>query len=450
MGKHILLVEDDKVLSRLIIQHVEGLGHEVTNASSWAEAEELLTVRETHLIITDVRLPDGDSLERLPNLVLTQPVIVLTAFGSVRNAVQAMKAGAFEYLVKPVSPEELTLALERALQDAALRDAHQFCLRRLKAKEGSGTFMIGASPRLNAVKELIQAVAPSDMTVLIQGESGTGKELVARAIHDSSDRVQGNFVAVDCCTLQENLFESELFGHEKGAFTGADRQKKGLIEGADGGTLFLDEIGEIEASLQAKLLRVLETGKFRRVGGTKDLSANVRIVAATNRDLDTLSRQGDFRLDLYYRIGAFAIETPPLRERREDIPYLVDHFIQNHTFSRRIDKRVSGEAMRRLIAYDWPGNVRELKNVVERAIILSRDKTTIRPEHLAFGASGGRSKAQVTLSFDHDPSLEELQAEYLKMQINKFSGHRSKVAEVLNISERNIYRLIRRYGLSDA
>ena len=450
MGKHILLVEDDKVLSGLIIRHVESLGHEVTGASSWGEAEELLTLRETHLIITDVRLPDGDSLERLPDLVHTQPVIVLTAFGSVRNAVQAMKAGAFEYLVKPVSPEELTLAVERALEDAALRDAHQFCLRRLKAKEGSGTFMIGASPRLNAVKELIQAVAPSDMTVLIQGESGTGKELVARAIHDSSDRVQGNFVAVDCCTLQENLFESELFGHEKGAFTGADRQKKGLIEGADGGTLFLDEIGEIEASLQAKLLRVLETGKFRRVGGTKDLSANVRIVAATNRDLDTMSKQGDFRLDLYYRIGAFAIETPPLRERREDIPYLVDHFIQNHTFSRRIDKRVSSEAMRRLIAYDWPGNVRELKNVVERAIILSRDKTTIRPEHLAFGARGGQDKAQVTLSFDHDPSLEELQAEYLKMQINKFSGHRSKVAEVLDISERNIYRLIRRYGLTDA
>jgi transcriptional regulator with PAS, ATPase and Fis domain len=278
---------------------------------------------------------------------------------------------------------------------------------------------------------------------------GPGKELVARAIHENSDRASRNFVPVDCCTLQEKLFESELFGHEKGAFTGADRQKRGLIEGAEGGTLFLDEIGEIDTSIQAKLLRVLETGTFRRVGGTKDLHANARIVAATNRDLEAISREGQFRADLYYRLSTFVIEVPPLRERREDIPYLATHFVQNHNFSRRINKGIAGEALRRLTAYNWPGNVRELRNVIERAIILSRDSNTIRPEHLAFGAGGGKGGVKVNVSFDHDPTLEELQAEYLRLQLSKHSGHRAKVAEVLAVSERNIYRLIRRYGLAE-
>jgi DNA-binding NtrC family response regulator len=444
-----VVVEDDKVLNRLLLKHISTLGHRVIGVDSWTAADEILGTIEPHLVITDVKLPDGDSLERLPDLVTSHPVIVLTAFGSVRNAVQAMKAGAFEYLVKPISPEELTLVVQRALADADLRNEHQFCMRRLQAKEASDCFMIGVSPALQAVKEIIEAVAPSDITVLVQGESGTGKELVARAIHSNSGRAARNFMAVDCCTLQETLFESELFGHEKGAFTGAERQKKGLIEGAEGGTLFLDEIGEIDAALQAKLLRVLETGKFRRLGGTKDLDANIRVVAATNRDLNRMSEIGEFRADLYYRLSAFVIDTPPLRDRREDIPDLVDHFIRNHSFSRRIDKRITGSAMRALIAYDWPGNVRELKNVVERAIILSREKASVRPEHLAFGASGKSQSARLTLSFDHDPTLDEVEASYLKMQLKKFSGRRAKVAEVLDISERNVYRLIKRYGLSE-
>jgi DNA-binding NtrC family response regulator len=431
-----------------MVQYLRELNHEVTGVGGWQEADQFLGTNEPNLIITDGKLPDGSSLERLPELAKGQPVIYLTAYGSVRDAVQAMKAGAFDYLVKPVSQEELMLLAQRALDDAELRQEHQFCMRRLKAKEGSGSFMIGVSQPLAKVRELIDAVAPSDMTVLIQGDSGTGKELVARAIHERSERAKRNFVAVDCCTLQEKLFESELFGHEKGAFTGADRQKKGLIEGAGGGTLFLDEIGEIDASLQAKLLRVLETGLFRRLGGTKDLVANTRVVAATNRNLEEMSERGEFRSDLYYRLNGFAIETPPLRERREDIPYLADHFIQHHNFSRRIDKKINGEAMRQLIAYDWPGNVRELKNVVERAIILSRDKTTIRIEHLAFGNSSKKRNGNVALTFDKDPSLDELEAAYLRMQLEKFSGHRAKVAEVLKVSERNVYRLIKRHGLA--
>ncbi|MGE5154025.1 MAG: sigma-54-dependent transcriptional regulator [Bdellovibrio bacteriovorus] len=450
MAHGILVVEDDATLNQLIVNQLNKLDYVATGARSWRQADAYLQAHEPHLIIADVRLADGDTLSRLTDLTKMQPVVVLTAYGSVRDAVSAVKAGAYEYLVKPVNPDELALVVNRAIDDAALRNDHGFCRRRLKAKEGKADFMVGVSAALLKTKETIAAVGPSDLNVLIQGESGSGKELVARAIHESSDRAGRNFVPVDCCTLQEKLFESELFGHEKGAFTGADRLKRGLIEGAEGGTLFLDEIGEIDPSIQAKLLRVLETGIFRRVGGTKDLPANTRVVAATNRDLEALSREGKFRSDLYYRLSTFVIDVPPLRARRDDIPYLAAHFIQNHNFSRRINKGISGEAIRHLTAYDWPGNVRELKNVIERAIILSRDASTIRPEHLTFGGGGSKSTARVTLSFDHDPSLEELQAEYLRLQLGKFSGHRAKVAEVLAVSERNIYRLIQRYGLKEA
>jgi DNA-binding NtrC family response regulator len=449
MSKNILVVEDDDILNQLITRCLRGAGFDVTGVRRWAEADRYLEKREPHLIITDVRLPDGDNLSRLPQLSEHQPVIVLTGFGSVRDAVESMKAGAFEYLVKPISPEELLIVVDRALDTASLRSDHQFCRQRLQAQEDATSFMIGESAALAEVKGLIEAVAPIDMTVLIQGESGAGKELVARAIHQSGPRSQRNFVAVDCCTLQEKLFESELFGHEKGAFTGADRQKKGLIEGAEGGTLFLDEIGEIEPAIQAKLLRVLETGKFRRLGGTRDLDAHVRVVAATNRDLADLARTGGFRADLYYRLSAFTITTPPLRDRREDIPHLVEHFIHNHNFSRRIAKSVAPEALRKLVAYDWPGNVRELKNVIERAIILSRDKPVIGPEHLGIGPPRGVPEAAPAVAFDQDLSLDDLQGRYLAHQLQKHGGRRSKVAEVTGISERNLYRLIKRYGLTE-
>jgi len=444
MFNRILVIEDDAVLNRLLVTQLRDQGYGVTGVANWHDADDFLSQHEPHLIITDVRLPDGDSLERLPELAKSQPVIVLTAYGSVRDAVQAMKAGAFEYLLKPVSPDELILVVQRALADALMRIDHQFCRNQLQAREAVASFMIGVSTPLKRVKEVIKDVAPAEITVLVQGESGSGKELVARAIHEQSSRAKRNFVAVDCCTLQEKLFESELFGHERGAFTGADKQKRGLIEGAEGGTLFLDEIGEIEPSIQAKLLRVLETGVFRRLGGTRDLQANIRVVAATNRDLGKLSEAGNFRPDLYYRLSAFVIDTPPLRERRDDIPYLAAHFIRNHNFSRRINKSISAEAIRKLTAYDWPGNVRELKNVIERAIILSRDINMIRPEHLAFT---NRPNVKLSLSFDHDPTLEELQLEYVRQLLRKFTGHRGRVAEVMDVSERSIYRLLKKHQL---
>lgn len=450
MSAKILVIEDDKLLNKMILVQLNRMGHTATGVDSLKKAREYLKKHEPDLIISDMRLPDGDCIAELSVLRESHPVIVLTAYGTVKNAVEAIQAGAADYLTKPVSPDELKLTVKRVLDNAALKADHQFCMARLQAQANSQSFMIGQSAVLEEVKELIDAVADSDMTVLVLGESGSGKELVARAIHEQSYRADRNFVAVDCCTLQENLFESELFGHEKGAFTGADRKKNGLIEGASGGTLFLDEIGEIPPPIQAKLLRVLETGQFRRVGSNCDLTANVRIVAATNRDLKQMSENGEFRADLYYRLEAFTIYTPPLRERREDIPFLVEHFIRNHDFSMRVKKGVTKEAMRKLIAYDWPGNVRELKNVVERAIILSRNQKTIRGQHLTFGACKQEAAGfQLDLPAGSDPSLEELEASYLKMLLNKHAGHRATVAQVMGISERHVYRLISKYQLGD-
>ena len=451
MTANILVIEDDSLLNQMIVQQLKSTGYAATGVESLSKAREYLDRYEPDLIISDARLPDGDCMDELPSLSESFPVIMLTAYGTVKHAVEAMQAGADDYLTKPVSPEELRLTVQRVLDVASLKAEHKFCKSRLKAQTSTQSFMIGQSSALERVKELIDVVASIDMTVLILGESGSGKELVARGIHDQSTRAKRNFVAVDCCTLQENLFESELFGHEKGAFTGATQQKKGLIEGAAGGTLFLDEIGEIPLVIQAKLLRVLETGIFRRVGGTRDLISDVRIVVATNRDLMKMSETGDFRGDLYYRLESFSIVTPPLRERREDIPYLVEYFIQNHNFSKRVQKTVTREATRKLMAYDWPGNVRELKNVVERAIILSRESKTIRAHNLTFSSC---KKEQPGFHLDvpqgTDPSLEELEESYLKMLLLKHAGHRATIAKVMGISERHVYRLINKYGLTES
>jgi DNA-binding NtrC family response regulator len=447
MSQPILVIEDDATLSHLIVRQLEKAGYAPTAVANWSAAQSHLAQHEPALILTDVRLPDGDSLEILPELVETYPVIVLTAFGSVRNAVDAMKQGAADYLLKPVGLDELLLTIERALETSLLRRENQFCKRQLKARDAQKNLMVGQSAALREVLRLIEAVAVDEITVLVQGESGTGKELVAKEIHNSSPRSKRSFVAVDCCTLQEKLFESELFGHEKGAFTGADRQKKGLVEVAEGGTLFLDEIGEIDATIQAKLLRILETGQFRRLGGTKDLMADVRVVAATNRNLKAMVDEGNFRADLYYRLNGFDLLAPPLRDRREDVPALAEHFIRNHSFSRRIEKRLNRVAQRKLIAYDWPGNIRELKNVIERAIILSRDKPIIGPEHLAFSSGPQSGNAMVNMAFDHNPTLDELESEYLALQLKKFSGRRAEVANALGVSERSIYRMIKRFGL---
>ncbi len=443
--KDILIIEDDKTLNALMARQVKEMGYPVKSALNWTTAKDYLSANEPALILLDCRLPDIDGHNVILEVANQYPVIVLTAYGSVQNAVRAMKAGAAEYLTKPVNFDELELIVKRTLETEALRKEHQFYRRQIRAL--GETCMAGHSKALAHVNTLIDAVAPSDVTVLIEGESGVGKELVANEIHQRSARADQNFIEIDCCTLHHSLFESELFGHERGAFTGADRRKPGLIEGAEGGTLFLDEIGELDLTLQAKLLRVLESGFFRRLGGTKDLRANVRIVAATNRNLEQMSREGKFRRDLYYRLSSFLVQVPPLRERREDVAELVEHFIHHLDITLRVKKTVSTAAMKQLVAYDWPGNVRELRNIVERAIILSGGGHEIRPEHLAFGASEARASTGTSLTFAHDPSLEEIEQRYLEKMLDKHSGHRAIVAKVLGVSERNLYRLIRKYGL---
>ncbi len=446
--RRILVVEDDAILNTLLCGQLDRIGYDTRSAKRWSEAEAALAEEPVSLVLLDVNLPDADGLEILPQMSAQQPVIVLTAYGSVQNAVRAMKNGAAEYLVKPINIEELEVAVERVLEMATLKREHSFIKSRLDAQHSPS--MVGSSQAIEQVRRLIAAVAPSDMTVLVQGESGAGKELVASALHQQSNRTKHNYVAVDCCTLQKHLFESELFGHEKGAFTGADRQKKGLIEGAEDGTMFLDEIGEIEPAIQAKLLRVLETARYRRLGGTRDLAANVRIVAATNRDLGAMAKEGTFRADLFYRLNAFVIHVPPLRERKEDIPDLLNHFLRNNDFSRRFDKTIHPDAIAALTAYDWPGNIRELRNMVERAIILSGDAPVIGPEMFALRPAPSAITAEpldVGDLLDDEPTLDEIKKRYLTRLLQKYSGHRLKVAQALGISERNTYRLIARFGL---
>ncbi|OYY92775.1 MAG: Fis family transcriptional regulator [Hydrogenophilales bacterium 28-61-23] len=437
----ILLVEDDRLLNRLLTGELKRMGYAVTSVHCWRDAHAHLDQYEPALIVADVQLPDANTLDLLPSLTQTYPVIVLTAFGTVQGAVAAMKAGARQYLTKPIDPDELELEVKRVLQHSALSRDQQFCKERLRPSGG----MVGASAAMAELQRLIDAVADSEATVLIQGESGVGKELVAHAIHERSPRAARNFVAVDCCTLQEKLFESELFGHEKGAFTGAERQKPGLIEAAQGGTLFLDEIGEIEPVIQAKLLRVLESGEYRRLGGVKDLQANVRIVAATNRNLTQMSKDGKFRADLYYRLSAFTLRIPPLRERLQDIPALVEHFLAHHNFSRRLNKRLNPAALRLLMAYGFPGNIRELRNMVERAIIVGGGSDEIRPEHFSFEALG-EQPGQFSMGFQHEPTLDEIERRYLELLVAKYAGHRGQIAAILGVSERSIYRLLEKHG----
>ena len=443
MKKQVLVVDDDRVFNRLLVEQIADLGLDCMGALNWKEASERLLETEPDLIFLDLKLPDADTPKLVESLSAQYPVVVLTGYGSIRNAVSLIQAGAVEYLTKPVGLDELEIIIRRELDSAELRSRNAFYRRQLESRRPGP--LVGNSRAMHEVLDLIEAVAPTDATVLIQGESGTGKEMVAQALHRSSARCGREMVTVDGGTLQETLFESEIFGHERGAFTGADRQKKGLIEEAEGSTLFLDEIGETSPAIQAKLLRVLETNTFRRLGGTRTLRADVRFVVASNRELGEMSEAGSFRSDLYFRLASFVIRVPPLRERREDIPLLAEHFLQR--FARGIERELTADALKLLMAYDWPGNVRELRNLVERAVILAGRDRRIRAEH--FGPLVARRSDAVVLAFDHEPSLGEIEKEHLRRTLLRHGGNRARAAAVLGISERNIYRLIKEYGLGD-
>lgn len=440
MKKSLLVIDDDKIFNSLLCRQLRGMGFDSVGVGSWSEARAALKDFEPDAVVLDFKLPDADAVGILPELSGQYPIIVLTGFGSIRNAVDVIRQGATDYLTKPVNLDELELTVRRVLENAQLRESNQFYRARLSSRD-AGT-LIGDSAAMREVRAMVDTVAANDTTVLILGESGTGKEMVARALHERSNRSGHDLVVVDSCGLQESLFESELFGHERGAFTGADRRKKGLIEEAEGGSLFLDEIGDIGPAIQAKLLRVLENGSFRRVGATKTLTADARFIAATNQDLAVMSREGRFRSDLYFRLSRFVITVPPLRERREDIPPLAYHFLQQ--FSRTTAPTISQAAMNVLLSYDWPGNVRELRNAVERASMLVRAGGEIGLEHLSFIQR--RDEAAVVLRFAGEPSLEQIEESYFRQVLTRHGGNRQKTAAILGLSERHIYRLIDKYG----
>jgi two-component system response regulator FlrC len=445
-GKASILVVDDEPAMRLLVTSVlKDEGHDVTAAASGEEALQLVAKRHYHLIITDLKMPGMSGVELLERIKKDDPetaIILLTAFGSVEGAVEAMRKGAAHYLLKPLAnPDELRLAVRRVLEERRLADEATTLRQATEAVFPFGEIVAG-DPKMQAALELARSVAPTDSTVLVTGETGTGKELVARLIHHWSPRADQAFVAVNCAALAETLLESELFGHEKGAFTGAIAQRRGRFELAHGGTLFLDEVGEMSPALQAKLLRVLQERTLERVGGTKTVTVDVRVIGATNRDLQQMVATRTFRDDLFYRLSVFPIPLPPLRERPSDIIPLAEHVLGQVT--RRLGKRIVGfspDAAATLTQYRWPGNIRELQNVVERAAILCQEEQ-ILPAHLNLAPASPASAAA------GPKTLKELEREAILSALAACHGNRREAAKQLGIGLRTLYTRLREYGIS--
>lgn len=447
----LLIVDDEVELLNALCETLTDEGYETVGTSKPTEALELVQKQEFDILLSDLMMPgmDGISMLRQVLEIDSQIVgIIMTGQGTIQTAVEAMKIGAFDYLLKPFNLQTIGPILRRAMDVARLR-RENVRLRQYVERlgfEGPRFRMIGAGPAMQKVIQLIQKVARTDATVLVRGASGTGKELVARAIHHNSLRRDQPIVTINCAALQENLLESELFGHEKGAFTGAQSNKPGLIEVAEGGTLFIDEVAEMAPALQAKLLRVLEDGHYRRVGSTKEAHADVRILAATNKPLEEEQAAGRFREDLFYRLNVFTIELPLLRQRPEDIPALVEHFLTTRQLG-KTPMRVQPEALQALVNYYWPGNIRELANVIERAQILAENnEITIDdlPETLHRPLPPpAASAAAGTLN------LNELERRSVQAALQAAKGNKVHAAKALGISRRALYRLIVKYGLEE-
>jgi two-component system response regulator AtoC len=439
----VLLVDDDESLREALTHELEDTGFVVTATPDADRALGTLDNGSFDVAILDLNLPGMSGEELLKELKERSPsteVIILTGHGTVENAVRTLKEGAYDFLTKPCNLDELETLVRRAFEKRRLLRENRLLQRELARHDRFKEF-VGDSPGLRTVLELIAKVSQTDSTVLVQGESGVGKELAARAIHKASAREDHPFIVVDCTSLQESLLQSELFGHERGAFTGAIARKHGLFEVAHGGTLFLDEIGDISPTVQARILRVLDTGTFRRVGGIQDIRSDVRIICATNRVLSQMVKENEFRQDLYYRINVVSITLPPLRERRSDIPKLARYFAEQSPVAGKGPFSFSPEAMSILQSYAWPGNVRELQNVVERALILA-DRGVVTPNDLP-GNLRHDSATTLRELTDHRPTLAELEQMYIARLLDEFGGHRARVAEVLGISERNLYRKLK-------
>jgi DNA-binding NtrC family response regulator len=441
-----LIVDDDLAAQRALIQVLRREKYDTEGASSAAEALQKLNEKSFDLVVTDIRMSRMDGMELMRAVKLKWPhlpVIIMTAFASIDTAIRSIHEGAYDYLSKPYEIDDLRLIVRRALDQSRLLHENLTLRQNLVEEQDRELEMIGMSPPMVEVYKMIARVAPTNTTVMIHGESGSGKELVARAIHANSDRRKAPFVAVNCGSLTESLLESELFGHVRGAFTGAGYTKQGLFEAANHGTVFLDEISETSPNMQTRLLRVLEEREIQRVGNMDRIPVDIRVIAATNRALHDLMREGKFREDLYYRLNVIRIAVPPLRERMADLPLLFDHFLKRH--SRRIGKdiAVQAEVLDMLDRYTWPGNVRELDNVVERAVTLNITGI-LSPADFA-DQFGQTQRAAAVFPRELVP-LDEIERQYVLHVVNRLNGNMTKAAEVLAVDRRTLYRMVERFG----
>lgn len=457
----ILAVDDDREMRTLLHDFLGKEGYSVTSLSSAVEALQLIRERVAQgtepfdLVISDIKMAQMDGMQFLSTLkseIPELPVILVTGHGSIDTAIEAMRKGAFHYLVKPFKLSEVSINVERAIEKRTLSLDVQRLRKELKQGWGLKD-IIGKSAGMKSVFDLVERVADSTANILIQGESGTGKEVVARAIHSLGPRAKQPFIAINCTAIPEALLESELFGHAKGSFTGAAGQKKGLFEEADGGTLFLDEIGDMSPSLQSKLLRVLQERKIRPVGANNFVDVDVRIIAATHKDLKAGIRENTFREDLFYRLSVIPILIPPLRERTDDIPLLAEHFLEKYSVANAVNgsprvRNLSKGALAKLLRFRWQGNVRELENVIERAVVLARG-SVIEESDLPESDVGNVEDTFKGLSGDF-PTLSQLEERYIGVVLRKTAGRKDRAAQILGVNRRTLYRKEREYGFVDA
>lgn len=450
--KTILVVDDDDAHRTMLRTLVGGWGYDIVEANDGSTAIERVQEQPFDLILMDIRMLKVSGLQALERIKAYNPAIpvtIMTAYSSVETAVEALKKGAYDYLTKPLDFDKLRLTIERAMEHTRLKEENRLL------KESLGKYfdmqnIIGRSPAMISLLETVAHVAPSEATVMISGESGTGKELIAGVIHHNSPRKDGPFVKINCAAITETLLESELFGHEKGAFTGADRRKEGRFYQANQGSIFLDEVSEMPLTMQVKLLRVLQERELTRVGGEKVIPVDVRVIAATNKDLVDLKNRELFREDLYYRLNVVSLEIPPLTKRRDDIPLLARHFLE--IFAQKNKKRIKGftpKAMDQLIRYDWPGNVRELMNAVERAVVLARTDY-LDDQDFSILQPLSQQPAQALSDFDNlDIPLEEVEKAAILRMLESVDGNKSEAARRLGITRKTLHKKLKKYGVMD-
>jgi len=455
MKRHILIADDEPLTRKSLLEILKFEGYKVSLASDGEEALRQIKENPPDVVIADLKMPKLDGialLRKIKEYDSNIAVVLVTAYGTIETAVEAMKEGAFDYITKPIIDSEIKIVIQRILEQKKLLEENKVLKERLK-KEGRKQFykMIGQNPKMQKIYDLVETVAPTNATVLIVGESGTGKRLIAHALHFYNPyRKDKPFVEVSCGALPENLLESELFGHIKGSFTGAIRDRQGRFEIASGGTIFLDEIDAFSPKLQVKLLRVLQEGEFERVGDTKTIKVDVRVIAATNQDLKKLIKEGLFREDLYYRLNVIPINVPPLRERKDDIPLLVEHFLKKSSqkLKGKIVRDVSPQVMELFFAYDWPGNIRELENVIERAVILCKGER-IEVEDLPefFMELRGKDRDDEKRNFSLKEVVKDSEKEIIEKVLKECGGNRKKAAQILGINRTTLYNKLKAYGI---